>query len=175
MFETALTPRRMAGLLSLALALVLSSCTVGPLYAPGPGGETVRADLAAISILPVDNRVGQVIRNELQFAFTGGGAPAPVVVYELSLSATTGGGGFNVTAPGNEASSGVSVTARYTLMVIATGEIIVNGTVRTETRYTRSNQAFANLRAEEDAQERAAREAAERIELDIAAALAARI
>ncbi len=162
MFESAAALRRMAGPILLGVCLLLAACTVTPLYAPGPGGETLRAELAAISILPVDNRVGQIIRNELRFAFTGGSAPT-AERYELSISASPGGGGFNVTAPGNEPTDGVSVTATFVLVDILTQERVTRGTVRAETRYTRSNQAFANVRAEEGAQELAALEAAEQI------------
>jgi LPS-assembly lipoprotein len=68
----------------------------------------------------------------------------------------------------------VTVIVRYTLVEIAGGATVDGGTVSVETRYIRSNSAFANVRAEQDAEQRAAVEAARQLALDIAAALAAR-
>lgn len=157
---------------TLAAVLALSGCTAAPLYGEGPATAGVRADLAAISVLPATDRVGQLIRNELIFAFTGGSLPA-TPIYELSLGVTASGGGLNLTG-GAQLAAGVTVTVRYTLVEIAGGTTVDSGTVSVQTRYTRSNSAFANVRAEQDAEQRAAVEAARQLALDIAAALAAR-
>ena len=157
---------------TLAAAMALSGCTATPLYSGGPAAAGVRADLAAISVLPAADRVGQLVRNELVFAFTGGSLPA-TPIYELSLAVTASGGDPNL-AGATQLSAGVTLTVRYTLVEIASGAAIDGGTVSVETRYTRSNSAFANVRAERDAEERAAVEAARQLALDIAAALAAR-
>ncbi len=156
-----------------ALALgALSACTATPLYSGSPAGTGVRAELAAISVLPASDRVGQLVRNELIFAFNGGALPtAPL--YELSLDVTTSGGGLNLADPA-ELSAGVTVTIRYSLAEIASGTMIDSGTLSVATRYNRSNSAFANARAEQDAEQRAAVEAALQLALDLAAALAAR-
>jgi LPS-assembly lipoprotein len=157
---------------ALAAILALSGCTATPLYGGGAAPAGVRADLAAIRVLPAADRVGQLVRNELVFAFTGGGLPA-TPLYELSLSVTASGGDPNLGAAA-ELSGGVIVTVRYTLVEIAGGATIDGGTLSVATRYTRSNSAFANVRAEQDAEQRAAIEAARQVALDIAAALAAR-
>ncbi len=90
----------------------------------------------------------------------------------MSLVANAGGGNLNITAPGNEASTIVSVTIRYTLMDIASGHVVRSGSASAETRYQQSNSAFANVRARENAQERAAIAAADTVRLQISAALA---
>ena len=82
------------------------------------------------------------------------------------------GDGLNVTAPGNERTAIVSLTTSYSLAVIGTGEVVASGVVRTQTRFTQSNQAFAGVRAREDAIERAAVEGAELVALRLRAALA---
>lgn len=173
MSESAMGFRRLAGPIALAFGLVLAGCTVQPLYGPQLDGTTLRVDLSAISILPAETRIDQIVRNELLFAFTGGG-PAGAPLYELSLSASPGGGSFDVTAPGNEPSSGASVTVRFSLVEIGTGQIIAQGSRRAETRYTRSNSEFANVRASEDAQQRAAVAAADLVRIAIESAMAAR-
>ncbi|MCC6734995.1 MAG: hypothetical protein IT534_02565 [Bauldia sp.] len=164
--------RLLAAPLALGAALALSACTVQPLYGDRADGATLRLALAAINVAPVTDRTDQIIRNELMFQLTGGANPDPVPTYELSIAARTDNDGLNVTAPGNERTSIVALATTYTLVVIATGEVVAGGTVRTETRFTRSNQGFADLRAREGAVERAAVEAAELIALRLRAALA---
>lgn len=165
--------RRIVVTVAMAGALALAGCSVQPLYATGPAGTTLQAELAAISIVPVDDRVGQIIRNELIFDFTGGGAPA-APRYELTIATTVGRGAFDVIAPRDERMTSVAVTATYVLADIGTGAVITQGTARSETRFALSNQEFANVRAEEEARERAALEVAEEIRLGVAGALAAR-
>ncbi len=165
--------RSLAGPALLAMGLGLSACTVTPLYSTTPSGSTLQAELAAISVLPVSDRVSQIVRNELVFVFTGGGLPAEPI-YELSLAASAGGGGLSIVAPGNVASTIVRVTVRYTLVELATGSAIHTGTVSAETRFQQSNQAFANLRARSEAEERAAVAAADLARVEISSALAVR-
>lgn len=162
---------RSIGVAAILLGFLLSACTVQPLYGPTASGTELNSELAAISVLPADDRLSQIARNELMFAFNGGRDPA-FPVYVLSVTASSEGSGLNITAPGNIASSIVRVTLRYTLLDAATGDVIDNGAVTAETRYQRSNQAFANLRSREDAEERAAIAAAEMARLRIASAIA---
>jgi hypothetical protein len=68
----------------------------------------------------------------------------------------------------------VSVTVDYALIEIASGAGVASGSASAGTSYRISNQAFATLRATEDAETRAARAAAESIRVEIAAALALR-
>lgn len=157
----------------ITLALGLSACTVTPLYSSAPAGTTLQAELAAISVLPASDRLTQIARRELNFAFTGGNEPvAPL--YELSLQADVGGGGLNPTAPGNVGTTALSVSLRFTLVEIATGQVIETGRPRAYTRYQGTNQASADMLARRDAEERATIEAAEMVRLQIASALAVR-
>ena len=154
---------------TLAAAAGLSSCTVTPLYSAAPDGIPAQAGFAAISVLPANDRLTQVVRNELIFAFGGGGQPA-APAYELSVSAISSGGSA---IPGDDETLGrLSVTVRYTLIEIASGASIASGSASAGTSYRISNQAFATLRAVEDAETRAARAAADSVRLEIAAALA---
>jgi hypothetical protein len=69
----------------------------------------------------------------------------------------------------------VTVTVRYTLREIESGEVVANGSTSATTNYQTSNQAFANLRAREDAEARAASAAAETVRVEVAGVLAARL
>jgi LPS-assembly lipoprotein len=155
----------------LAAIAALSGCTATPLYGAGPTGTGVRSELSAISVLPAADRVGQLVRNELIFDLNGGALPA-APRYELSLDVVTSGGGLNIADP-TTLSAGVTVSVRYALIEIGGTITVASGTVVVETRYNRSNSAFANVRAEQDAEQRAAVEAARQLTLDLAATLAA--
>jgi len=157
-------------ILLLVPVIGLSACTVTPLYSAAPDGTTMQAELAAISVLPAANRLTQIVRNELVFAF-GGGAEPEAPIYELSLSASSGSG---PDVPGtNVPLTRLAVTVRYTLIELGSGAVIASGTASVETSFQLSNQGFANLRAREDAEARAAVAAADRVRLAIISALAA--
>jgi LPS-assembly lipoprotein len=161
--------RKSTLILALAAAVGLAACTVTPLYSEASDGTPIAAELAAASVLPAEERLTQIVRNELIFAF-GNQAAAPR--YELSLSARSSGG---PAIPGDDATLGrVSVTVDYALIEIASGAGVASGSASAATSYRISNQAFATLRAMEDAETRAARAAAESIRVEIAAALALR-
>jgi LPS-assembly lipoprotein len=66
------------------------------------------------------------------------------------------------------------VTVTYELKEIATGQVILRSLNRGVASYDRSNQAFANQRARIDAEDRAAQQVADDIQLRLAAALATR-
>jgi LPS-assembly lipoprotein len=60
------------------------------------------------------------------------------------------------------------LTSSYVLTKARTGEAVATGTRRISSSYDRSRQEFAALRAERDAENRAARELAELLRLAIA-------
>ena len=149
----------------------LAACTVTPLYSAGPEGASVRTELAAIAVLPAGDRLTQIVRNELVFVFGTDQTPRDSI-YELSLSASSGEGP-NVPAA-NVALVRLSVTVRYALIEVESGDVVTSGTASADTSYHLSNQGFANLRAREDAEARAARAAADKIRLEVATALVLR-
>ncbi len=153
------------------LALALGACTMQPLYGPAPSGNAVVAELAAISIPPVGDRVGQQLRNDLIFAFTGGsGAASPL--YELRFSTAVTEQGLGIDPAGTSPVYAVRLLVRYTLVNLATNKPVTTGTALGVADYDRSNQAFANVRARRDAEDRAAASAADQMRLAISATLA---
>ena len=80
--------RRAAGrLLQLAVTAALAACTVQPLYGPDHRGSSAPAILSHIVIDPTGDRVGQVVRNKLIFALTGGGRGGDPL-YTMHLTTT---------------------------------------------------------------------------------------
>jgi LPS-assembly lipoprotein len=158
-------------LFALAAGLV-SACTIQPVYGPVAGGGPVAAALRGVSIDPVDDRVGQVVRNRLLFGLNGGtNNTAPV--YAMHLTVTDTEAPLGIGATGASPTNSVTVGVTYEVTKIGSKEIVVQRyTVRASASYAVVNQAFANTRAKIDAEDRAATSAADEIRIRVATALA---
>lgn len=151
----------------LASVLGLSACQVQPLY--GKAGLT--GDLASVGISEPTNRVEQSVRNQMIFLLSGGAGEPANPVYQLNLRVSSTNVNYlsqissNLPQPGR-----VTLTATYTLT--RDGQLIKKGTQRMDAQLDYTSQQFAQIRAVRDAEDRAARELAEVLKLDIATALA---
>ena len=167
--------RRTAARAALAVlsGIALAGCTVQPLYAPQPQAGTVRtAALASVYIEPVDDRVGQELRNHLIFLMNGGAGQPANPAYELSLNVRTRSRNAAVvqitTSDGEPTARTVTVTADYRLKRADDGTEIARRRAVVSASYDVSLQEFADTRAERDAENRAATEAAEQLRALIA-------
>ncbi|QKC88121.1 hypothetical protein EB230_06450 [Mesorhizobium sp. NZP2234] len=162
----------LAGLVG-SLALV-SACTVRPLYSSAPltTGSSANAELASIAIKPVKTRYAQQVRNNLIFGLgRGAGEPAsPLYSLDLSVSeAVESSALVQVGTDEDEPTAGsVTLTASYTLTDAKTGVVITVGKRAITSSFDRPRQEFASYRAQIDAENRAARELAEALQLSIA-------
>lgn len=163
--------RNLAGLLTLGACVMIAGCQVRPLYSEGPQGKPAQA-LASIEISDADDRVEQDVRNALLF-LTSGGAGEPVApVYQMALNVTSTVNGVLYDQESDTAGAGrVVVRADYNLTRAATGETVRSGNRSAVALVDFPKQEFAKLRATRDAEKRAAKELAEIIRADIAAAL----
>ncbi len=145
-----------AVLVAVALAAPLAACSgLAPVYQYGD----TDAQRIAVQFAAPSTRVEQVIYNELKLRFAKGGPDAPMV----RVVATQGGR----TVPGvNE----VVVTAQLSV-VDATGRALKTVSRSAGAAYTSSSQAFANQEAVEDAANRAAKQVADTLRLEILSAL----
>lgn len=169
---------RAIALVSMAAAAVaLGGCTVRPLYSEGaasaarPGAPAL---LSSIAIKPVTTRPAQQVRNHLIFLFNGGAGQPAAAQYDMTLVVTqyseaaatiqrsTRAGAREPTA------STLLMTGTYTLTEAKTGVQVATGTRSMSASYDQPGQEFAVLRAERDAEDRAARELAELLRLAIA-------
>ncbi|GAA4123222.1 LPS assembly lipoprotein LptE [Aminobacter aganoensis] len=164
---------RLAFLASLALA---SACTVRPLYSDGPVSAGVEAgtatQLASINIKPINTRYGQEVRNHLIFMFNGGAGQQATAPYtmDLAVAALTEASLLaEVTSKDDEPTAGaVTLTGTYVITDVKTGKRIAAGKRNVSASFDRPRQEFARMRAERDAENRAARELAELLRLAIA-------
>lgn len=164
----------LAGLIG-SLALV-SACTVHPLYSNAPlsaGSNTsANAELASIGIKPVRTRYAQQVRNNLIFGFGRGAGEPASPAYSLDLSVTEAVESSALVQVGTDqdepTAGSVTLTASYLLHDASTGAAIASGKRSITSSFDRPRQEFASYRAQIDAENRAARELAEALQLSIA-------
>ena len=169
--------------LTTGLAVAASACTVRPLYMkedPGSAGASAgaAAELASIAVNPVTTRYAQLVRNELIFLSGGGAGEATNPHYTLNLSVSSQRLA-SATAPAstrddvNVPTAAILIlTARYTLTDISSNQVVAKGSRNISSSIDVPRQQFAALRAEKDAQQRAARELAQLLRFAIAQDLA---
>lgn len=164
---------RASALAGLVITLLSATgCTVRPMLAnqPGLAGEE-RAELSSISVDPVSTRHAQEVRNHLIFLLNGGAGQSENPRYRLGLTVTSRIASAAQVQEGSqsEPSAGVvTITAGYALIDNATGAVVARGREQASASFDRPRQEFAVMRAERDAEDRAARETAEFLRLAIA-------
>lgn len=153
--------RGLAAVLGLGL---LAGCQAQPLYGSMSGASQ------SITVSEADSRVEQVVRNELVLGF---GGEQQNGAYQLNLSVSSGLSGLLPGGLDNEFSAArTTVTATYVLKSASTGETVKSGSRFADAQLDLPSQNFAQERAKLEAEDRAARQVAELVRADIAAALA---
>jgi LPS-assembly lipoprotein len=154
---------------ALALAAAgLSGCGFTPLYAT-PG---VSSGLSSIEVVAPDGRTGYLIREHLDDALAKNRGASPTWRMNLQLAEQRFPRGLRVD---NVATRYEYVlTAYYSLTEVATGAQARKGKVRVQLTYDSADQPYASIAAQQDVADRAAEEAARRIQLELGAWLATR-
>lgn len=166
-----------AGLAMLGLAVVLSGCSGGsgfrPLYAGSAvGGAGVNEQLAAVDIAPIPGRVGQRLRNEFIFQSTGGDRPAPPK-YRLEVAIRESVSSTLVKIDGNARGQIYNLDADFRLIRVTDQAVVLQGKSYGRAGFERVTSVFANVRAREDAENRAANTVGEELRTRLLAYLAA--
>lgn len=165
--------------LGLALVFGLSACQVRPLYSdgsPNAAGVSTPAALKSVSVVEATTRYGQDVRNHMIFLFGGGAGESANPTYTLDLGVTQqviSSASIQV-AVGNASqptAGGVVLTSLYVLKNTATGAMVSSGKRVITASFDKPAQQFASLRAQRDAENRAARELAELVYLAVASDL----
>jgi LPS-assembly lipoprotein len=167
-------PRRWAGrlVLSAVLSLPLAACGSGsafqPLHGPTASGAQLDERLAQLDFATIPGRVGQQIRNELVFQSTGvAGAKAPthrveIVTTETVLSTL-------VKADGNSLGQIYQLEAHFRILDLKDKKIVFQGRSLGRAGFERFESIYSNVRAREDAENRAARSVATDLKTRLAA------
>jgi len=163
---------RARGLAALALSLSLGGC-FQPLYSEAAHPGLV-ADLQAIEVAPIKDRIGHYLGDDLISSLNGTGS-TPIAKYRLTVTLTQKTQTPTIESQINAADAATVVgTAKFSLVQIEPEKVVFQGVATTAAVYDRTLQGFANLRAERDAEIRIARALADEISLRVAAALAAK-
>lgn len=160
--------KRALAFLVLVVALPLSGCGFTPLYAQ-PG--VVQA-LPAIQVVAPQGRVGELMREELNDALGRDNAVQPAYRLDLWYRADRIGRGLRVD----------NVVSRYELVLEveyrlydrATNRELRRRRITSEVTYNNVDEPYAAITGQQDAEDRAAADAARRIQLDLASWFATR-
>lgn len=146
-------------------SLGLSACGFTPLYAE----RGVAGNLAAIEVVAPEGRTGYLLREHLDDALAKrGGAPTYRMTLQLAEQRYPRGVRIDNVATRYE----YVLIADYQLAAIATGALAKRGQVRVTVTYDSADQPYAAVSAQQDAQDRAAEQAAGQIQLELALWLA---
>lgn len=160
--------KRALAALAVVLVLPLAGCGFTPLYAQ-PG---VAASLPAIEVVAPQGRVGELMREELNDALGRNPATDPAYRLDLWYRADRVGRGLRVD----------NVVSRYELVLQveyrlydrATNRELRRRRVTSEVTYNNVDEPYAAIAGQQDAEARAAADAARRIHLDLAGWFATR-
>ena len=146
----------------LAVMLAASACGFQPLYRTAELGPDILAELAAMRIAPRDDRVGQLVRNNLLDLVTPLGEPA-APRYLLTVTISERREGVAIARDASVTRFNLTLAATYELQDLRTRTEAARGAARATASYNVLRSEFANVIAERDAETRAARVIAEEI------------
>ena len=160
-----------AALLGSGLGLAgCESTGIHPLYASH--GGSLQAEMQAIVVEPIPDRLGHYLGDALQTDLNGTGIKVPPK-YTLTVKpAQRVQTALIDTVTARPQAASVITVVGYTLTPIGSAKALLTGTVTSAADYDRSAQRFADIRAARDAEIRDAHTVADQITQQIAAKLA---
>lgn len=162
--------RRVLALLggSMLAGPVLAGCQ--PLYGPTASGAQLKDVMASVEVATIPTRVGQRLRNELIFATTRGGY-AQEPKYKLVIIVRQSVADMLVEQSGEAQGKMYRLDAHFKLIDLSTKKVVLVGKSSGRAAFDRFKQIFTNVRAQVDAENRAATTVAEGIRTRVAAFL----
>lgn len=151
--------KKFAIMMAATASLFVAACSDGtgfrPVYGNFGTSAAVDARLAQIDMATIPGRVGQRVRNELIFQTTGGQNPLPPV-YRLEIVLQENLTSTLVQRDGDSLSQIYALNASFRLINIADKTVMLQGTSFGRAGFERFSSVLANVRAREDAENRAA-------------------
>ncbi len=149
-----------AGLLALAAAV--GGCGFTPLYAT-PGAAS---GLQTVDVVAPKGRVSYLLREALDDALGHDKSRPAAWRLDLTVAQSRDPRGLTISNVAERYDVGLKVG--YTLTAVATGKVVDTGEVTSEVSYDQAAAPYAGIAARQDAQERAAADAARRIQIKLA-------
>ena len=141
----------------ISLTLFISGCGFQPLYQHDTASHSILKELSLIRIAPIEDRIGQQLRNFLQDDITPRGKPTNPS-YELLVKMNKTRRDLVLLQDATSTFAKISLRASYTLTNFNTGATLTSGNVTAKTGFTITQSEYANIRAEMEAASRASRE-----------------
>jgi LPS-assembly lipoprotein len=158
--------RRAPAILLVSAALLLAGCGYRPLYGSSSETAGVAATLSSISIPEAEDRVGQLIRNDLLSSMRAGKGEDK---YTLLLKPVVKTSGVIDKPQPSVTRDAITLAVSYDLVERSTGSIVHSGKTFSQASFDVIRQPFADLQAETNATERAVHEVSADIRTRLAA------
>lgn len=140
----------------------LAGCGFHPVYGThNRDGSPVTDEMAQVEILPIDNRTGQMLRNDLLDRFNLHGRPAHPL-YHLSVALHVTEDDVGSLANGTTTLSAIHVSGDY-ILSDQTGKTLINGTALSTSQYDKLRDLYGTLAAHDSALERSINEVSEQL------------
>jgi LPS-assembly lipoprotein len=149
-----------ARLALLGCALMLSACTLRPLYSGGAQGPVASA-LSGVEVAPIPGRGGWLVRTALQDRLGASGSGR--VVYRLEVALDDSITGFGIRSDDAVTRERRTLRARYRLVDATRGTVLLDATAGSDAGVDVVSSEYATVAAEQTALERLSVEVAEQI------------
>ena len=145
------------------LLVALSACGFKPLYGVDKSGlSDPQAELATVRVGPIEDRLGQLVRNQLVSYFSPRGHGAQKQ-YELRVNLSLSSEGTALAQDESATRYNLTLTSGFALFDLASNKKIFAGNVRSIAVYNVIASEYSTLIAKQDAERRAARDVAEEL------------
>ena len=155
------------------VALALGGCGFRPLYG-SRGNAPGAVELAAVTVGPIADRLGQILRNDLTERLSPLGEPVDPR-YRLKAQLRESSAALAIQSDSSITRFDLRINVSFALIDIASGRTLFRGQARAIGSYDAVASDFATLTAEQDSARRTVREAAEDIRTQLAAFFARRL
>ena len=144
----------------VVLALLLSGCSLRPLYSGG-GSGVVAQSLQSVQVGPIEGRAGWLVRTALEDRLGSSRGAAPRYRLEVELDDQITGVGIRRDASVTRERR--TLRARYRLVDAALGTVLLDATAGSDAGIDVVNSEYATVAAEQTALERLSKELADQI------------
>jgi LPS-assembly lipoprotein len=154
-------------LAAVLLSAVLAGCQFQPMYAETPlqgSGPSLNQALRDVDVASIQGRIGNELRNDLIYELTGGQGNRDGAPYRLTLVANISSFSPVIDRQsGRAAAQMIAFDITYKLHDVVQDRIVLTETAIARVSIDTGGQLFANMRARRDAENRAAKVAADQI------------
>ncbi|MDR3507713.1 MAG: LPS assembly lipoprotein LptE [Caulobacteraceae bacterium] len=152
---------------ALILAGALSGCGFTPLY----GQPGVTGGMSSVEVHAPHGRAAFLLAQDLEDALARDKSSPPAYRLDIQVNESRYSRGLQSNGVATRFESHLTVS--YSLVALSSHKVVKTGVEPVEVSYANSDQPYAGITAQQNAQERAASVAADRIRLDLATYFAA--